>query len=309
MTRPLWSVILAGGAGRRLFAVTNGIPKQFWRLEGQPSLLEETVARLAPLGALRTCLVVDRSHEPYLREARCGSAEVLYQPADRGTGAGLLFGLTPVLEAAPDATVIVTPADHGVRQTWRFRDSVMAAAAAAERRRVEIVIFGVAPTEPCPDYGWILRGERTGRRASLQPVTGFVEKPSPEYADQLFRAGAVWNTMVVVARASALAALFETHAPALSGLFAEYRRWPHADRDARLAERYVDLAPVDFSRDILAPARGLAVATWPASIGWADLGTPDRLRHWWDRTPASRRSAGDAVAPPPPVPLHAAPRT
>ena len=73
MTRPLWSVILAGGAGRRLFAVTNGIPKQFWRLEGQPSLLEETVARLAPLGALRTCLVVDRSHEPYLREARCGA--------------------------------------------------------------------------------------------------------------------------------------------------------------------------------------------------------------------------------------------
>jgi hypothetical protein len=55
---------------------------------------------------------------------------------------------------------------------------------------------------------------------------------------------------------------------------------------------------VDFSRDILARARGLAVSLWPASLGWADLGTPDRLRDWWDDPAppaAARRAASDPV--------------
>jgi len=308
MTRPIWSVILAGGAGRRLFAVTNGIPKQYWRQDGQPSLLEATLARLAPLGAVRTSLVVDRSHERFLHDEAYASADVLYQPEDRGTGAGILFGLTSVLEDAPDATVIVTPSDHGVRQTWRFRDSVLTAAAAVQRRQADIVIFGVAPTAPCPDYGWILRGAQTVVRSPLQAVTGFVEKPSAEEAARLLDAGAVWNTMVVVARASAIAALFEAHAPAAAALFTEFRTWPHADRETRLVPRYADLAPVDFSRHILAPAHGLSVATWPASIGWADLGTPERLREWGNRSPPARRAVGGAESPVPAVSLHVASR-
>jgi mannose-1-phosphate guanylyltransferase len=310
MARSLWSVILAGGAGRRLFAVTNGTPKQFWRLDGRSSLIEETIARIAPIAdTSHTALIVDRSHGTFVREAglhRAGA--VLYQPQDRGTAAGVLFGLTPVLEAEPDAVVLVTPSDHGVRHPGRFRESVLSAAAAVLSGRQQIVIFGVAPSGACADYGWIECGPRQpGDGPRLQHVTGFVEKPSADDAERLFQAGAVWNSMVVVARAAALAALFEAQALGLAALFAEYRRWPAAYRDAWLADRYADLATVDFSRDILAPARGLAVCVWPASLGWADLGTPDRLQHWWDRMPG-RRAAADARRAASTARLHVAPQ-
>lgn len=49
MMEDLWSVVLAAGQGRRLAAVTRGTPKQFWRADDRPSLLEETFERLAPL--------------------------------------------------------------------------------------------------------------------------------------------------------------------------------------------------------------------------------------------------------------------
>lgn len=301
----LWSVILAAGAGRRLSAVTNGVPKQFWRLDGRTSLLEETMARIAPIAdTTRTSVVVDRAHEEFVREAALQerAGRVLYQPQDRGTAAGVLFGLTAVLEADPDALVLVTPSDHGVRHTWRFRHSVLAAGAAILAGRHEIVIFGVTPSGPCADFGWILCGPRqAGAGPRLQQVAGFVEKPSPDHAERLFLAGAVWNSMVLVARAASLAALFEAQAPGLAALFADYRRWPAATRDARLTARYPNLTAVDFSRDILARAPGLAVSLWPASLGWADLGTPDRLRRWWDHPAARRRTdtpqAAAAVRP------------
>jgi mannose-1-phosphate guanylyltransferase len=293
MPRPLWSVILAGGAGRRLFAVTNGIPKQFWRADGRASLIEQTIARIAPIAdSSRTALIVDRSHRAFVREAALQRAgAILYQPQDRGTAAGVLFGMTPVLEAQPDAVVLVTPSDHGVRQAWRFRHSVLSAAAAVLSGRHQIVIFGVTPSGPCADFGWIVCGPgRAGGGPRLQPVAGFVEKPSADDAERLFQAGGVWNSMVLVARAAALAELFEAQTPGLAALFADYRRWPAAVRDARLADCYPGLTPVDFSRDVLTRARGLAVSIWPASVGWADLGTPDRLQHWCD-TASVRRSA------------------
>ena len=88
MTAPLWTVILAAGAGRRLASVTGTVPKQFWRNGLAPSLLEMTIDRFAPLAPPeRTVVVVDRSHTAHLQShpALDTAARILYQPRDRGT--------------------------------------------------------------------------------------------------------------------------------------------------------------------------------------------------------------------------------
>src|SRR6185436_6374908 len=111
----LWPVVLAAGAGRRLSSVTGGTPKQFWSPDGGPSLVETTLERVAPLGSLeRTVVIVDRAHESYVRavERRWGAANIVWQPGDRGTAAGVLLALTPVLDADPNALVFLTPSDH-----------------------------------------------------------------------------------------------------------------------------------------------------------------------------------------------------
>jgi mannose-1-phosphate guanylyltransferase len=289
----LWSVVLAGGAGRRLASVTGSVPKQYWRPDAGASLLEQTLARVGGLTPPdRTVLVVDRAHAPYLLDTRLdGAAVVQLQPCDRGTAAGLQFGLLPVLDAGDDPVVIVTPADHGVMQDARFRSTVMDAAAAVQTGEPAIVLFGATPFEPCTDYGWIALGAAIGggRAARFRRVAGFVEKPSLQDAQALHRDGAVWNTLVIVARAAALVDLVAQQAPALAALFDTAGQLRGADRQAWLAQQYSDLRPVDLSRDILSGARGLAATVWPASLGWTDLGTPERLLRW--------RAARDAGAP------------
>src|SRR6187431_331812 len=127
MRTTLWSIVLAAGAGRRLASVTGGVPKQFWSRYGGPTLLEDTLARIAPLASPdRTVIVVDQTHRTFVDQASALKAfeRFLYQPCDKGTAAGVLLGLMPVIAKDPDAIVMLTPSDHGVADPALFVDEV-----------------------------------------------------------------------------------------------------------------------------------------------------------------------------------------
>ena len=291
----IWNVVLAAGAGRRLASVTGGVPKQFWRGAGNLSLLEQTLHRFEPLAPRsRTVVVVDRSHADYVRGLPARGGEVLLQPSDCGTAAGVMLGLLPVLEADPEGVTVVTPADHGVADQRRFQQSVREAAEHV-RLRNRAVLFGVEPASPNTDYGWIsLLPDGAGRQ--FRPVDGFVEKPSADVANGLFVTGAVWNTMVVVVRARVLHEMCCAHVPALASVFDAALRMPRGLRRAYLDAVYRDLTRFDFSRDVLGHAPGLLARVWPSSLGWSDLGTPDRLLEWQRRFGRSAAAPAASVA-------------
>lgn len=281
MTPKPWSIVLAGGTGRRLASITGGVPKQFWRPAGGASLLETTLARLAPLSDPgHTVVVVDRSHRPYTGSISPDRAATLVlQPSDRGTATGALLSLLPVVDADPDAIVLLTPADHGVRHEDRFRLGVIRAVQHVEENG-GVVLFGVAPTRASDDYGWIVPGTGRGVR-DFRLVRDFVEKPPSSEAGRLLESGGVWNTMVVVARASTLWAMFHEHLNELAQVFEAALKLTSRERDEFLSMAYSNLRPWDFSRDLLGVAHNLLVYTWPSAIGWTDLGTPERLHKWF----------------------------
>jgi mannose-1-phosphate guanylyltransferase len=285
----LWSVVLAGGAGRRLSSLTGGVPKQFWRPGAGPSLLEATIDRLAPIcPSDRTIVVVGEAHRAHVRQwpAYRSRGRILFQPRDRGTAAGLLLGLLPVLAADPDGVVVVTPADHGVRRPDLFRQGIVDAIAHAQHPG-GVVLFGVEPEAARDDYGWIALDP--ARRSPIRRVTSFVEKPSPEAASRLLASGAVWSSMVMAARARQLIDLCAARQPQLTAVFQQALGLSSRARHAFLAGRYPAIEAADLSRDVLSQARELWAYTWPAALGWSDLGTPERLRRW---TGQSRVNAG-----------------
>ena len=284
MIEPSWTVILAAGQGRRLASLTGGIPKQFWRGQGSSSLLDDTLARVAPLAPLsRTVVIVDQLHRRHVQDHRVSAspATIIYQPEDRGTAAGVLLALTPILRVNPDALVMITPSDHGVVDTEGFRAGIREAARHAVRRAA-VVLLGVEPTAAHRDYGWIMPGPSPDS-ASLRAVQFFVEKPSAEVASGLWADGAVWNTMVLVARASAIRDLCFSLLPQLREVFETAARLPADERPGFLNAVYATLPAFDFSRHVLTPAPDLWTYVWPASIGWSDLGTPERLAAWHQR--------------------------
>lgn len=285
MREDLWSLILAGGQGRRLSSVTRGTPKQFWRVNGGHSLLDETRARLSSLvPPERTTVVVAQGHQGYIHAANLPWTKewLMYQPHDRGTATGALLALLPVLACAPDAIVLMTPSDHGIMETATFQTTVRDAVAEVMSRRIDVVLFGAEPTTAATDYGWITPGAaypwRDDRR--VRRVAGFIEKPPADVAHRLFARRAVWNTMVIVARLSALLQLYHRHLPHLTGALVPCAHVSGTLRGRVLNDAYSRLSSADFCGDLLTAAEDLAVYSWPASIGWSDLGTPERLQAW-----------------------------
>src|SRR5678816_1697682 len=97
--REPWVIVLAGGSGERLRAVTTpatgeSTPKQFCRLGGRTSMLGMTLARARRITATDRILVLVREeHRPWW-QTEVGSAEqVLVQSRNRGTGLALLRAL------------------------------------------------------------------------------------------------------------------------------------------------------------------------------------------------------------------------
>ena len=281
MSPDTWAVVLAGGRGRRLAAITGGVPKQFYAPRGGTTLLEDTIRRVRPIvspGRLAT--VIDRGHDHTATAlaTRVPLGHLVRQPMDRGTAAGVLLGLS-ALPLRGDDLVVLTPSDHGVANPRIFRRGIRRAAAAIRQGQADVVLFAVTPAGPAGDYGWVLPARAPTRRA-LASVSRFEEKPDARRAQTLLESGAAWNTMVLVGRAGALLELYQRHLPELLTMFSAARALPADLRPVYFDARYPQLPVADFSRDLLSRANGLHTFIWPSALGWTDLGTPDRLQAW-----------------------------
>ena len=287
-----WSIVLAAGQGQRLSAITGGVPKQFWSPRGGTTLLEDTIQRIAPVTPpTQTITVINRSQQHYVDRAdlRAPIGRVAVQPLDRGTAAGVLLGLSEI--TTPDGIAVLTPSDHGVGNPTMFQRALGSAAVEIRRGRAEIILFAARPLGPTDDYGWILPASGSTAATRFPGVGRFVEKPDADLARRLLAEGGAWNTMVIVARVTALFARFQRHLPRLARVFEEARQLGEGLRAAFLAESYPTLTSADFSRDLITPSAGLQFHVWPSSIGWTDLGTPERL-HAWLRSQRRRPLAG-----------------
>jgi mannose-1-phosphate guanylyltransferase len=293
-----WGVVLAGGDGTRLRALTRQIagddrPKQFCAVLGGRTLLEETRRRLhRSIPPRRTLLVLSLAHERFFLPALAGmpGLGLLVQPENRGTAPAILYALRRIARRDPAAAVVVMPSDHYVSDDRAFMAHVETAFVAVAARPDRVVLLGMAPDRSETEYGWIEPGPSLGGRAApTAEVRRFWEKPSPATAEALLAWGCLWNCFVMVARVDRLARLIGEAAPRLARAFEPLEDALETAGEATAARAlYAGLAPVDLSRDVLA-ARPEALAVLPIrGVEWNDLGEPRRVLATRQRIAAAR---------------------
>ncbi len=283
-----WAVVLAGGEGRRVSAITRGAsgepaPKQYCSFgKGEP-LVARAVRRAAGVVPReRILVVVAQEHRHHWREALSDlpRENIIVQPRNRGTAAGLLLPVLDVLLLRDrDARLLVLPADHHVGSEDVLKEALRAAAAAVRRPDAPVVLLGMAREDGDHDYdeyGWLVPA--AGPVGSVRPVLGFVEKPHPEKSEELQRTGAIVNSFILASRARTLVRLYEEALPelvrALVPVVLDGRP------EAALRELYDAMLGHDFSRAVLERfPEALGVLAVPP-CGWSDLGTPARLRRF-----------------------------
>lgn len=300
-----WCIVLAAGDGTRLSSLTtdrHGIttPKQYCSLRGDGSLLRLALARADRLASPERVVSVVASHHEawWVRDLKDRPADnTLVQPLNRGTAPGLLLPLLEVLSRDPAARVVVLPSDHFVRDEAVLEAAMRRSLAAIDRRRAGVVLLGMTPDAAVEDYGWIVPSGP--RRGSLQRVASFIEKPPAREAERLMRAGGVWNSFILAARAGDLLTMVRRRLPWLTWSMLEAARVETSRRDSTLAALYQGMIPADFSKEVLQGSEeALHVARVP-DCGWTDLGTPERVASCLEGFDLPRAGVSRRYAPTP----------
>jgi mannose-1-phosphate guanylyltransferase len=149
-----WGLLLAGGDGTRLRSLTRMLtgddrPKQFCRVMGGETLLEQTLRRaLLAVPRGQVMAVVTEQHERFYKTLlrAIGIPHVVSQPQNRGTALGILYPLLRLAELASDATVAIFPSDHHFSDDRLFAGHVDSAFRAAEADPTRVFLLGIIPT-------------------------------------------------------------------------------------------------------------------------------------------------------------------
>ncbi|MGB6430340.1 MAG: mannose-1-phosphate guanylyltransferase [Candidatus Acidiferrales bacterium] len=285
------AVILAGGRGTRFWPRSRTrTPKQLLNIVGDTTMLEQTVARLAPIFLpSRTWVVTNTEQAAAVRAQmpRAARAQVLTEPAGRNTAAAIGLAAVHLLHRAHgrDALMAVLPADHYIAQAERYRRIVRAALDAAGASGAPgppgtLVVLGIPPTRPETGFGYIERGarEKTGR-VPIYAVHKFTEKPDAVRARRYVASGRYyWNAGMFFWRASTYLAQLKRFLPATHDALLRLAETIGTRRyRAMLDKIYPRLQNISVDYAVLEPAtraRGAAgVSVIPAEVGWSDIGS------------------------------------
>ncbi|EHO2076461.1 mannose-1-phosphate guanylyltransferase/mannose-6-phosphate isomerase [Escherichia coli] len=283
----LLPVIMAGGTGSRLWPMSRELyPKQFLRLYGQRSMLQETVLRLDDVDARESVVICNQEHRflvaEQLRQINKLSHNIILEPVGRNTAPAIALAALSAIENGDDPILLVLAADHIINNKLAFHQAIKSAFKFALQGR--LVTFGIVPTGPETGYGYIHRGqEETLDEQIAYQVSRFVEKPNKETAESYIASGEYyWNSGMFMFRAKKYLEELEKFRPdildackaAIQGC-KESDEFIKVDRDLFIAcpDESVDYAVMEKTTD--AVVVGL-------DADWSDVGSWSAL---WEVSP------------------------
>jgi len=292
-------VILAGGSGTRFWPRSRRAhAKQVLALDGERSMIQQTVERLKPLAGLEKTWVITNeylAHEIADQLPGLPATQIVQEPVARNTAPACGLAAFLIERDNPDAVLGVFPSDHVIADEPRFLKALqkgIAVAAAGEN----IVVLGIEPFRPETGYGYIETGDLTKDDSALH-VRRFIEKPNQNRADEFVAAGNYyWNSGMFLWSARTLANAVREHVPETAPLLeAIAAAWgtPAFDEVFRTAYPKCENISVDYA--VLEPrsAKGEHLSNLyciPAEFNWNDLGSWASLYEYQVET----RLRGDA---------------
>ena len=286
MSNSFYALVLAGGSGTRFWPLSrNARPKQLLALFNENTLLEETILRLSGLIPPENILILtNQEQEDAVRKLLPAHPpkNIFAEPARRDTAAAIALGVGLIVARDSDATMVVLPADHLIKDKVSFQGDLRAAATVAGKTG-DLVTIGITPTWACPGYGYIERGKKVdGPVADFFEVVRFREKPASDLAETFVRSGNFfWNAGIFIWSVKAILTELNRHAPALGEFISAIR---HSSDPARvIGDRFPTLPKISVDYAVMEKASRVVVKA--ASFDWDDVGSWTSIAKYLEQLP------------------------
>jgi mannose-1-phosphate guanylyltransferase/mannose-6-phosphate isomerase len=303
------ALILAGGSGTRLWPLSRrNFPKQFLKLNGDKSLLQQTTERLTGIVPPESILVMtndayrfhvrsdlvpifadaEQGHHRRASSVSCPDVpfHLILEPASRNTAPAIALGVKYCMDKLGcdrEELIFVSPSDHVIKPVDRFREYLVRAEEIAKQGH--IVTFGIKPSGPETGYGYI-KASRKQEAGDFFTVEAFTEKPDAETARRYLEEGVYfWNSgMFMFSIGTILDELgkFEPRIGSmldmtLEGMISAFKDMP------------------DISIDYAVMEKSRKVVTLPMDLFWNDIGSWDSLFEVLEKDENSNAKSGDVV--------------
>lgn len=287
-------VILAGGTGERLWPMSRrSMPKQFLGFPPGDGSTFQTALRRVSSEMFEAPLVMTREEYRWIATEQIRAmgchAEMVLEPADCGTALSVAVAARIIEKRRNGSLCLILASDQVSENQHQFEQDCRMAAECASQ--AHIVLFGIAPDNPNPNYGYIETGERISPGDGYR-IKRFIEKPDPNHAETLIEAGCLWNSGNVLFDPAVMIDELEDIIPELAS--AAENAWDNADDDGdasilpRNAGQGLNAVSIDYA--VLEKTSRAAVVR--ASFGWSDIGSWQSIYNLGAKDAAGNVEAG-----------------
>ncbi|MFO7754904.1 MAG: mannose-1-phosphate guanylyltransferase [Bacteroidales bacterium] len=271
-------VIMAGGAGTRFWPLSRDVkPKQFLDiLNTGSSLLQETVRRFDGLCPRENIMVVtNESYRDIVSEQLDIPAEnILSEPMRRNTAPCIAYAAFRIYKRDPEAVMLVSPADHHIKDEDEFRKVIEEGFEFAGSRDV-LLTLGMKPDRPETGYGYIQANKKKKEEGydSVMEVKTFTEKPNRELAEVFLKSGDFyWNSGIFLWQVRSIMSSFELYLNDIYTVFDMHRdKLGSSEEEDVISRIYSECFSISIDYGIMEKADNVYVRC--ADFGWSDLGT------------------------------------
>lgn len=283
-------VILAGGGGTRLFPLSrSSYPKQFLQIDGEQSLLAQTVTRFLSIVIPSDIIVVTNDAYQHqvkaeLADCKAQAAHILLEPVGRNTAPATALAMRYCVDKLGidrNEVILVAPSDHMIHSQQDFAADVKKAERMAKQGK--IVTLGVKPDKPETGYGYIHAGPSCDDGFLVE---SFKEKPERATAEKYLEAGGYyWNSGIFAFTVESMRTELEKHQSDIYRLLelpfeemlARFRQMPNISIDYAVAERSNKMAII------------------PLKAYWNDIGSWDAVYDVMEKDEAGNAVKGDCL--------------
>jgi mannose-1-phosphate guanylyltransferase/mannose-6-phosphate isomerase len=293
----LYAVIMAGGKGTRFWPLSREtFPKQFLKIVGQGTLLQNTIHRLAGEVRPSNIMVVTTEGQKdivkwQLKEVVEDFHSVVVEPEGKNTAPAIALSAFKLYGKDPNALMLVLPSDHYVSDAEKFKVTLRHAVPFAEKGG--LVTFGIKPRKPETGYGYIKAGRRLA--AGVFAVSSFVEKPDLKTARTYVKDGSYyWNSGIFLFRAKDIIGELKKYMPGTHKAFTGIARsFNTEDEDSALRGIYHGLEEESIDYGVMEKSRKVTMVA--ADFPWSDIGSWGALDEVLDRDRQGNITMGNVV--------------
>lgn len=284
----LCALIMAGGKGTRFWPLsTEEKPKQFLNLIGEDTMIQMTINRIKPIIPIErifvcTCeMYIDLIKEqlPELPEKN-----IIIEPDGRNTAPCITLSAFIIKKYYEDATMLVLPSDHLIKDEDEFRSIVNDAYEFINENENAIITLGMKPSRAEVGYGYIKFAEDKSNLNlhEIIKVEAFVEKPNKETAKKYLEDGYyLWNSGMFIWNANNILEQIRMYSPdtyeALRDIEEIDERWLKYLIKAQYSKTEaisIDYAVMEKTEDIY---------VIPSDFGWDDVGSWEALDRYREK--------------------------